>query len=245
MSTHAPRRRRADAERSIARIVAAARSRLSQDPDATTDSIAEAAGVGRMTLYGHFPTRAALVEAALAEALRVGDETLASVDLTGDAREALSRVLASSWELVAESGALLAAAQGVLPAGRIRELHAGAVDRVGELVHRGQREGVFRTDLPISWLVNVVHYVLHGAAEEHRAGRVGTADVAGIVTETVRSILDAPCPGADASPGSVPAGAEADEPRAENARSTGRLARMEDRPSPRGEDPEGGDRGPG
>ncbi|MFE3458734.1 TetR/AcrR family transcriptional regulator [Nocardiopsis aegyptia] len=209
MSTPAPRRRRADAERSIARIVAAARSCLGQDPDATTDSIAEAAGVGRMTLYGHFPTRAALVEAALTEALRAGDETLDSVDLSGDAREALTRLLASSWALVAESAALLAAAQGVLPAGRVRELHASAVDRVEELVHRGRREGVFRTDLPVSWLVSVVHYVLHGAAEEHRAGRVGTADVAGLVTATVRSILDTPSPGAEEPSGSLPCGTEA------------------------------------
>jgi hypothetical protein len=51
---------------------------------------------------------------------------------------------------------------------------------------------VFRTDLPIQWLVNVVHYVLHGAAEESRAGRIKTADVAGVVTATVRSILDRP-----------------------------------------------------
>lgn len=49
-------RRRADAERNIARIVSAARTLLSSDPNATTDDIAQAAGVGRMTLYGHFRT---------------------------------------------------------------------------------------------------------------------------------------------------------------------------------------------
>lgn len=191
MSSDTRPRRRADAERSIARIVAAARARLSRDPDATIDSIAEAAGVGRMTLYGHFPTRAALVEAAIVEALRVGEATLSSVDLGGDAREALSRLLASSWELVAESSALLTAAQGVLSAARIHELHAGPVERVEELIRRGQREGAFRTDLPITWLVNVVHYVLHGAAEELRAGRMASEEVAGVVTATARSILDA------------------------------------------------------
>ncbi|MDR7381698.1 hypothetical protein [Promicromonospora iranensis] len=51
---------------------------------------------------------------------------------------------------------------------------------------------MFRTDLPIEWLVNVVHYVLHGAAEENGAGRIDTTDVAGIVTTTVRSILGLP-----------------------------------------------------
>lgn len=189
MPTDARPRRRADAERSIARIVSAARTSLNNDPDATIDDIAKAAGVGRMTLYGHFRTRPALIEAALVEALRVGEETLSAIDLTGDAREALTRLLASSWSLVAESAALLTAAQGVLPAGRIRELHAGAADRLEELVRRGQQQGVFRTDLPISWLVNAVHYILNGAAEENRAGRIATEDVAHIVTATVQSML--------------------------------------------------------
>jgi AcrR family transcriptional regulator len=195
MPTDARRRRRADAERSIARIVSAARTSLSKDPNATVDAIAKAAGVGRMTIYGHFRTRPELVEAALVDALRAGEETLSAVDLSGDARDALSRLLASSWALIAESAALLAAGQSVLPAHRIRELHADLADRVGELIRRGQQEGVFRTELPITWLVNVVHYVLHGAAEENRAGRINTADVADIVTTTVQSILAVPSPG--------------------------------------------------
>lgn len=185
-------RRRADAERSIARIVAAARTTLGENPDATIDAIAEAAGVGRMTLYGHFKTRAELVEAALVDALESGEAVLGAVDLTGDAREALGRLLASSWELVAESSALLEAAQGLLPAGRLRELHAVHAERMEGLVGRGRREGVFRTDLPLEWLVNVVQYVLHGAAEQHRAGRLETGEVARIVDATIQSALAAP-----------------------------------------------------
>ncbi|MFD1936259.1 MULTISPECIES: TetR/AcrR family transcriptional regulator [Nonomuraea] len=182
-------RRRADAERSIVRIVSAARALLGSDPNATTDDIALAAGVGRMTLYGHFRTRADLVEAALMDALRTGEETLSSVDLTGDAREAMTRLLASSWTVVAESAALLAAAEGVLPAGRVRELHEEPARRMTELIRRGQEQGVFRVDLPIVWLVNVVHYILHGAAAEMRAGRLAAHDAADAVTKSVQSVL--------------------------------------------------------
>lgn len=193
-------RRRADAERNIARIVAAARESLSGDPDASVDDIAKAAGVGRMTLYGHFRTRAELVEAALADALRAGEEALASVDLTGDAREALARLLDSSWSLVAESMALSSAAQKALPAGRVRELHAAPARRVEELIRRGQDDGVFRTDLPISWLINVLHYILKGAAEESRAGRMETGDAARVVIATAQAILVAAPPDLHASP---------------------------------------------
>ncbi|MEV4840880.1 TetR/AcrR family transcriptional regulator [Nonomuraea sp. NPDC049486] len=182
-------KRRADAERSIARIVSAARALLSSDPNAKTDDIAKAAGVGRMTLYGHFGTRAELVEAALVDALKAGDETLSAVDLTGNAREAMTRLLASSWQIVAESAALLAAAEEVLPAGRIRELHERPVRRMTELVSRGQDQGVFRADLPTTWLVSVVQYILHGAATEIRAGRLAPHDAAEVVTKSVESVL--------------------------------------------------------
>lgn len=189
MATSTGRRKRVDAERNVARIVSAARAQLSADPNATTDDIAKVAGVGRMTLYGHFRTRAELVEAALTEALRAGEETLAAVDLSGDAVGAMNRLLASSWSLVAESAALLAAAEAVLPPGRVRHLHQKPATRVEELIARGQDQGVFRTDLPTAWLISLIHTILNSAATEVRARRLAARDVAGVVTKTVESIL--------------------------------------------------------
>lgn len=187
-------RRRADAERSIARIVSAARQSLSANPAATVDDIARAAGVARMTLYGHFPSRAELVEAAVVDALQAGEATLSAIDLTGDARHALTRLLESSWLLVAESTALVTAAQDALPVARIQDLHAGPAQRVEDLLRRGQDQGVFRTDLPITWLLHVIQQILHGAVEEVRAERASTEEIARLVVATVHSIVAAPSP---------------------------------------------------
>src|SRR5689334_24518261 len=56
---------RADARRNRDRLLDAAVRAFSQDgPDVTLDAIAKEAGVGIGTLYRHFPTREALVEAA-------------------------------------------------------------------------------------------------------------------------------------------------------------------------------------
>ncbi|WP_370943463.1 TetR/AcrR family transcriptional regulator [Amycolatopsis sp. cg5] len=56
---------RADAQRNRDRLVeTAARAFADNDPDVTLDAIAKEAGVGIGTLYRHFPTREALVEAA-------------------------------------------------------------------------------------------------------------------------------------------------------------------------------------
>jgi AcrR family transcriptional regulator len=56
---------RADAQRNRERLLEAAVRAFSHDgPDVTLDSIAKDAGVGIGTLYRHFPTREALVDAA-------------------------------------------------------------------------------------------------------------------------------------------------------------------------------------
>jgi AcrR family transcriptional regulator len=60
-----PRPLRADAQRNRDRLLAVAVRAFSHDgPDVTMEAIARDAGVGIGTLYRHFPTREALVEAA-------------------------------------------------------------------------------------------------------------------------------------------------------------------------------------
>ena len=79
----AGRRPRADAVRNRERLLAAATIAFEQQgPDASLDEIARSAGVGIGTLYRHFPTREALLEAVFRgriDALsQLGDELLAS-----------------------------------------------------------------------------------------------------------------------------------------------------------------------
>jgi AcrR family transcriptional regulator len=60
-----PRPLRADAQRNRDRLLdAAVRAFSEEGPDVTLDAIAKDAGVGIGTLYRHFPTREALIEAA-------------------------------------------------------------------------------------------------------------------------------------------------------------------------------------
>jgi AcrR family transcriptional regulator len=74
---------RADARRNYERLLATARTAFAEHgADASLDDIARRAGVGPGTLYRHFPTRDALLEAVIhdwIEALRAeGQELLAS-----------------------------------------------------------------------------------------------------------------------------------------------------------------------
>lgn len=184
--------KRADAQRSIAAILDAATESLSRNPDASVSEIAKAAGVGRVTLYGHFPSRADLVDAAFAHAIEDGHDSLEAVDLSGDPRLALARLIESSWQLVDRFRSLLLAAQSVLPPGRIRALHEEPMQRVQQLIERGQAEGVFRSDLPTSWLVGTMHSVMHNAADEINAGRLTTDQAADCITATVLAAFTPP-----------------------------------------------------
>ncbi|MEU4603742.1 TetR/AcrR family transcriptional regulator [Kribbella sp. NPDC023972] len=184
--------KRADAQRNIAAIVDAATTCLSRDPSASTSEIAKAAGVGRVTLYGHFPSRTELVDAVFVHAIERGEAALGEVDLSGDPRAALARLIESSWHLVDRFRSLLVAAQDALPPGRIRELHADPMVRVERLIERGQKEGAFRTDLPTSWLVGAMHSVMHGAADEINAGRLTPDKAAEYITATVLAAFTPP-----------------------------------------------------
>ena len=186
------RTRRADAQRNIEAILDAALDRLARDPEASIGEIATAAGVGRVTLYGHFSSRAELVDAVFVRAIEGGEQALGAIDLDGDPRKALARLIESSWQLVDRFRSLLIAAQATLPPGRIRSLHAEPMERVHRLIERGQTEDVFRSDLPASWLVGTMHNVMHGAADEITAGRLDPADAARQITATLLAAFTPP-----------------------------------------------------
>lgn len=97
------RRRRSDAAQNFARIVSAAVTVFRADPDASMDRVAEAADVGRATVYRHFPRRSDLVDAAAQQArddsesnerdrLRPAGELGGTVPTTIDVVDVLNKV---------------------------------------------------------------------------------------------------------------------------------------------------------
>ncbi|HEY7881202.1 MAG TPA: TetR family transcriptional regulator, partial [Streptosporangiaceae bacterium] len=106
-----PRAQRADARRNIAAILDAATDCLARDPETSIAGIAAAAGVGRITLYGHFKTRADLIDAVLARTVERAHAILDATDTSGDPGDALARLVTSSWQIVHQFRNVLLAAQ--------------------------------------------------------------------------------------------------------------------------------------
>jgi len=191
-TSQAPANKRADAQRNIEAILDAAVTCLSRDPEASVGEIAKAAGVGRVTLYGHFTSRADLVDAVFTRTVEHADAALDAVDTTGDPRRALARLITATWPMIDRARSIRAAALTALPPERLHAAHETPMRRVQKLVERGQDEGVFRSDLPATWLVGVLLSVMHGAADEINAGQLVADDAAGLISATVLAAYTPP-----------------------------------------------------
>ncbi|MFJ5924355.1 TetR/AcrR family transcriptional regulator [Kitasatospora sp. NPDC092948] len=182
--------RRADAERSIAAILAAAAGCFARDPQVSMGEIAAAAGVGRVTLYAHFPSREALLGELMDRALREVTATVAAQRLDREpADRALSALLRSSWHLLDRNLRMLHAARRALPAETVEDRHADILATVGRLITRGQDEGVFRADLPAHWLVTSVYTLILAAGDQVESGRFTSAEALAALEATVAPAL--------------------------------------------------------
>ena len=186
-----PRRRRADARRSIDAIVSAARTVLGERPDASMEDIAAAAGVTRQTVYAHFPSRDALI-AALLHA--VGAETVAAIDAahldTVPPADALHQFLDIGWQLIRRYPFLLGPALTRNPPGSNDPHHAGTA-RLEQIIRRGQRAGDFDRTLPAAWLAVAIVGLVRTAAEQVAAGRLTTSKAAALTLDSTLRLCGA------------------------------------------------------
>ncbi|MFJ2033085.1 TetR/AcrR family transcriptional regulator [Streptosporangium sp. NPDC087985] len=186
-------RRRADAERNIEVIVDAALIAFCRNPDVSMTDLARAAGVGRVTLYGHFPSREELLDAVMARAIEDAQVALDGVATAGlPAREALAALIRQAWQVLDRYRRLHTTALRILGPDRMREHHEIPLLEVRAVIERGRRDGTIRTDLPADWLVTTVYSLLHAAAVEVDAGRLTSQSAPDALEATLRSALSPP-----------------------------------------------------
>jgi AcrR family transcriptional regulator len=180
------RRRRADAERSVAAILDSAVTCLAVSPDASMTDIARAAGVGRVTLYGHFASRDELRSAAIDHIVGQVHAAFDVLDLERrPPAEALEQVLRGSWRAIERHRALfIAVMHGPDHAAMPR--HQEIFGRIEQIIIRGQADGVFRTDLPRSWLVAACMGLVHAAVSYADTGH-SPDDAVDALIATVRA----------------------------------------------------------
>jgi AcrR family transcriptional regulator len=168
-----PRALRADAKRNVERLLESARAAIAKDgPDASLDDIARDAGVGSGTLYRHFPTRVALLEAVYRDEVErlcaEGDRLLESDTEPG---EALAEWLRGYVSFGAVKRGLMGPLTTAL--GQDSDLFATCKSMVmatgGRLVVRAQEAGTIRSDVDVTDVLMLASAIAH-AGELTRDG---------------------------------------------------------------------------
>ena len=178
------------AERNAEAILDAAEDLLRSQGQASVSAVAAQAGVSRVTVYAHFPTWTALLEAAVERAVRQTMTALQSVHPDdGPPAQALDRMLAATWQHLARYQAMAAAVAELLSPEAVTRTHQAAHHTIGALLERGQADGSFRTDLPARWLAAASIALVHACADEVRAGHIDEHDAVRILTTSVRDLL--------------------------------------------------------
>ncbi|MEV0310861.1 TetR/AcrR family transcriptional regulator [Nonomuraea fuscirosea] len=182
--------RRADAEREVAAILEAGARLLSADPTAGPADVATAAGVSLAVLHRHFPSREALVDAVLDRAADLADAVLEHECIdAAPAPEAMAGLLRSAWEVLDRHRRLFVAVDPAPATEKDREHRERPLRGVRRLIERGRRDGDFRHDLPLPWLVTTFFAIIRGAAQEREAGRLKPEEVGHVLATTMLSLL--------------------------------------------------------
>ncbi|HTW01188.1 MAG TPA: TetR/AcrR family transcriptional regulator [Streptosporangiaceae bacterium] len=180
---------RADARRNYEKLLTAAAQAFAEHgaDDASLEEIARRAGVGIGTLYRHFPTRQALLEAVYrdqVEAVRVRAGELLASEAPGEALADWLRVLvafsstkrsltSALLESFGKDSDLLSSCSAVI---------CGAAET---LLARAQEEGTVRPDADARDLIRLVHAV--NIASQHTAADPGQSDrLLGLILDGLR-----------------------------------------------------------
>ncbi|MCY1138228.1 helix-turn-helix domain containing protein [Actinoplanes sp. Pm04-4] len=151
MTARAPR---ADALRNRSRVLAAAEQVfVARGTAVSTEAVARAAGVGIGTVFRHFPTKAALIEAVFRERLRRFGEEADQLVGAEDPGEAI-------WVFLGRVAEVAAGKQDwadAFAATNLRDALTPAREQLpralGSLLSRAQEQGAIRSDVTVAELV--------------------------------------------------------------------------------------------
>jgi AcrR family transcriptional regulator len=148
--------------------------------------IADASGLGRTTVYRHFPTREDLFDALLDRAIEVSWADASAVLDRADGFEPTIREL--SYRMV-ETGVrfrfLLAEAN---PAGL--EVARRAEDNpILAFFARMQREGMLRAEVSLSWAMSCFQALCLVAMEDHAVGKQSLEEAAERLADSLLALL--------------------------------------------------------
>lgn len=166
-----PRPLRADAQRSRARLIAAATEVFLRDgADGSLEEIARRAGVGSATLHRHFPSRWELIDAVFADTVRELCERAGAYARERDPAEALTQWLHAVGEYFAEVRGLAAAVLHTGGHASCQACHQLLAEAGGPLLERAIAAGAVRSEVTVEDLYALVGGVALATEHDRASG---------------------------------------------------------------------------
>ena len=173
---------RADARRNRRIVLDAAVTLLADRPQATMQEVADASGVGRTTVYRHFPTRQDLVDALFVQVLREGRGAVAEVvAMEGSAHDILCELGPKLIE-IGDRYRFLDAHPELRE--RALSVRAGLDDPLAAYLTEAQARGELRDDVPIEWMLTTLRALAVAAIVDLAAGRLGVKEAGRLLGTT-------------------------------------------------------------
>jgi AcrR family transcriptional regulator len=181
-------------------IIDAAIEVLARNPGASLDEVVARSGVGRTTLFRHFPQRADLVRAAGLTALDAVEQGLADAELgSGTALDRLLRL----FEVLVPRGVavhFVFVTAEILDDAAIVEA-TGRLDRyIVPVVEAAVRDGGFESTMPEAWIHDVFDALLYCSWLAVAKGRVAPREAPRLLLRTFLHGLGVPASGEPAPP---------------------------------------------
>jgi AcrR family transcriptional regulator len=186
---------RSDARRNRDDLLAAAVDAFTKDANASHESIARAAGVGIGTLYRHYPTREALVEAVFRNEIQKLCAVVPELLEKHRPDVALARFLERFIDDMLTKRGMIEAMLAVVAAGGTSSNESLATIRaaVAPLIEAGKTDGVLRDDVTVDDFIMVKRAVAFAGPEKGRR-------LAAILLDGLRYRPRAPKPSKTATP---------------------------------------------
>lgn len=177
-----PRTLRIDAQRNREAVIDAALELLSAQPNASMAAIAASSGVGRTTVYRHFPAREDLIRAIFE---RVVVEAQAATSQVVSAERPTREVLNDLGPAIVGIGRRFQFLEGVrqLGADVVAESTFDPDDPVRTFLLAAQRRGEVRAELPVQWMCTSINALAGATMVELGSGRVDVAEAGRLLGE--------------------------------------------------------------
>jgi AcrR family transcriptional regulator len=179
---------RLDARRNREAVIDAAIRLFAEQEDASVQEIADASGVGRTTVYRHFPTRDDLFAAMFERAVEFSRErTSRALSESRTAEENLMSLASTMIDFGLEFRFLLSNAAAGKPALKVGRESSQSPVRV--YVEAARERGELRSDFPVQWVMSVGQSLMIVALEDLVAGHMDESEAKELLGRTLIAAL--------------------------------------------------------